>query len=408
MNRKWVFLFLLTIIVLFLSGCWGKREITELAFVSAYALDVNEEGKYVVTLQVVNPGNVAGGLQGGGGQSSPPTIVYSVTGHNLSDMNTLITQEISRRPYYAHTELVIISDELAREEGLPPVMDELERDIQFRTTTTVVIAKDTKARHLLTTLTGLDKIPSVKIAKTLEVTEEMLGETLNVDVHNLINLLTSTGKEPVLAGFTLKGNPEQGKRMESIQSSKPEATPKADGLAVFKEGKLIDWIHGETARGTLWTLDKIKNTTTSIRWEKEKKAIAYNVTRQQTNVSATITKGRPKISISTRAEGDIAEVKVPVDLTDPFVIEKIEKELGKEIKDEIEKAVQQAQKNKSDIFGFGEIVDRTDPKVWKKLEKDWNDRTFAELEVDVKVNALIRRTGLTNNSLHTTLKKEGK
>ncbi|WP_269765888.1 Ger(x)C family spore germination C-terminal domain-containing protein [Domibacillus aminovorans] len=143
-------------------------------------------------------------------------------------------------------------------------------------------------------------------------------------------------------------------------------------------------------------------------WEKEKKAIAYKVMRQKTKIFATFTKGKPTLSISTRAEGDIAEVKVPVDLTDTHVIKKIEKELEKEIKSEIEKAVQQAQKNKSDIFGFGEVVHRTDPKAWKKLEKEWNDRTFAELEVDVKVEALIRSTGLVNNSFHTILKKEGK
>ncbi|OAH57983.1 MULTISPECIES: Ger(x)C family spore germination protein [Bacillaceae] len=408
MNRKGVFLFLLVISVCFLSGCWSKRELTDLAFISAYALDLNEEGNYEATIQVINPGNITSGLQGGGGgSSSPPVIVYSVTGENLSDMDALLTKKLSRAPYYAHTDLVVISEELAKEEGLPPILDELDRDIEFRTTTAIVIAKETKAKDLLTTLTGTDRIPSTNIVKTLDETEKILGENLRVDVHELITQVTSTGKEPLLSGFTLKGDPLEGKTMENVQSSELEAAPEADGLAVFKEGKLIDWIEGETARGTLWTLDKIKTTTVSMSWEKEKKAIAYKVMRQKTKVSATLTKGEPTLSISTRAEGDIAEVKVPVDLMDLHVIKKIEKELEKEIKNEIEKAVQQAQKDKSDIFGFGEVVHRTDPKAWKKLEKEWNDRTFAELDVDVKVEAFIRRTGLVNNSLHTTLKKEG-
>lgn len=406
MNRKRVFLFLLTINVFLLSGCWGKRELTDLAFVSAYSLDLNEDGKYMATLQIANPGSVAGGLQGGGGQSFAPIIVYSVTGNNLSEMDARITKKLSRTPYYAHTNLIIISEELAKEKGLPPILDELDRDIEFRTTTKVVIAKDTKARNLLTILTDMDKIPSTQITKTMEITEGALGENVNVTVNDVINDIVSTGKEPLLTGFRLNGDPEQGKKMEILQLSALDVFPEADGLAVFKKGKLVDWIQGETARGTLWARNDIKTTTMSINWGEEQKAIAYKMVRQKTKVSATITKGKPKISISTRAEGDIAEVNVPVDVTDLHVIGNIEKALEKEIKNEIEKAVQQAQKNKSDIFGFGEAVHRTDPKAWKKLEKDWSDRAFAELEVDVKVEVFIRRTGLINDSLHTTLKKE--
>ncbi|OKL35678.1 Ger(x)C family spore germination protein [Domibacillus mangrovi] len=408
MNRKWFFLLLLTINAFLLSGCWSKRELTDLSIVSAYALDLNEEGQYVATVQIVNPGSVAGGLQGGGGQSLAPIIVYSVTGDNLSDMDARITKTLSRTPYYAHTNLIIISDELAKEKGLLPILDELERDSEFRTsTTTIIIAKDTKAQNLIRTLTDMEKLPSLQLNKTLETAEKNLGENVTRHVHDVVNDILSTGKEPVITGFTLNGDPEQGKKMESLQLAELEVFPQADGLAVFKNGKLINWIHGETARGTLWVRNEIKMTITSINWKKEKKAIAYKVMRQKTKVSATITNGIPKISISTRAEGDIAEVKVPINLTDVHVIENIEKELEKDIKNEIEKAVRHAQKDKSDIFGFGEVVHRTDPKVWKKIEKEWDNSTFAELEVDVKVDALIRRTGLRNNSLHTTLKKEG-
>lgn len=57
---------------LLLSGCWSKKELTDLAIVAALGIDKNEEGRYVGTLQIINPSNVAGGMQGGGGSQGPP------------------------------------------------------------------------------------------------------------------------------------------------------------------------------------------------------------------------------------------------------------------------------------------------------------------------------------------------
>jgi spore germination protein KC len=396
MIRKWVFLFLMLTGIALTSGCWSQKELTDLAFIAAFGIDKNEEGRYVGTFQIINPGNVAGGLQGGGGDPRPPVNIYSATGDNLVEVSRRASGRVSRRLYYAHTNLVVISDKLAKEEGINNIFDALDRDPEVRTTATVVIAHDTKVADIVKTLTPLDKIPANKVIKTLKFTERRWGEHMNVNIQEVMKSLVSPGKEPVITGFYLNGNAEQAKKMENIQETNPEATLEVNGLAIFKEGKLVDWFQGETARGGVWILDKIKSTDVNINWEGKKEAIAYKVIRQKTKVSANMKKGQPQISIHVRAEGDIGEVTVPVNLTDPHVLMNIEKALEKEIKKEIHDAVQRAQKNKSDIFGFGEAVHRSDPKAWKKLKHDWNDVYFPELEVDVTVDAFIRRTGLRN------------
>ncbi|MFC3884488.1 Ger(x)C family spore germination protein [Bacillus songklensis] len=396
MNHKWVFLFLMLAGIVLLSGCWSKKELTDLALVAALGIDKNEEGRYVGTFQIVNPGNVTGGMQGGGGGQGPAISVYSTTGDNLVEVSRRASTKISRRMYYAHTNLVIISDKLAKEEGITNIFDAFDRDPEFRITAKVVIAHDAKAADIVKTLTAVDKIPANKVIKTLKFTERRWGAHINNNIQDVINSLVSPGKEPVLTGFRLNGNFKEGKKMENIQQSALEATLQADGLAVFKEGKLIDWLQGETARGAVWILDKIKATGVNINWKKEEEAIAYEVVRQKTKVSANMKNGRPNISIHVRAEGNIGEVTVPVDLTDPRVLLNIEKALEKEIKKEIQDAIQRAQKDKSDIFGFGEAVHRSEPEAWKQLKHDWNDSHFPELKVDVTVDAFVRRTGLRN------------
>lgn len=63
MVRKRVLTVLMLLSVIVLPGCWDKRELTDLAIISAIGIDRTNEGNYVLHLQIINPGNVAGGLQ---------------------------------------------------------------------------------------------------------------------------------------------------------------------------------------------------------------------------------------------------------------------------------------------------------------------------------------------------------
>jgi spore germination protein KC len=397
MNHKWFILCLMFVSVIILSGCWSKKELTDLAFIAAFGIDKNDDGKYVGTFQIINPGNVAGGLQGGGGSDqSPPFTVFSATGDNLVEVSRRASTKVSRRLFFAHTNLVVISDVLAKEEGIATIFDALDRDQEFRSTATVVIAQDTKASDIVKTLTSIDKIPANKIIRTLKFTERRWGEHINVNIHDVIESLVSSGKEPVITGFRLNGNRKIARNLENAQETAPIATLQASGLAVFKEGKLVDWFQGKTARGAVWGLDKINGTNINIDWEGKKEAIAYQIIRQKTKVSAHMKNGKPNISIHVRAEGDVGEVTVPINLTDPHVLLNLENALEDEIKKEMKIAIKRSQKKKSDIFGFGEAVHRSYPKAWKKLKHEWNDVSFPKLDVDITVDAFIHRTGLRN------------
>ncbi|MGE7603445.1 Ger(x)C family spore germination protein [Peribacillus sp. NPDC097675] len=397
MNHKAVFLYMI-LITIFLSGCWNQKELNDLAIISAMAIDKNDDGTYTKTIQIINPGNVAGGLQGGGGGQSPAVSVYSATGQSVLDAHFNATSKVSRRLYHSHANLLVISEELAKEEGITTILDAFERDPEIRTTLKVVIAHDTKAGDLLKTLTAIDKIPAEKVNGTLRITEIAKGEQIEVKLQDLISTLTSDGQEPVLSGFRMKGKVKQGKDMKNVQKSELDTTLEADGLAVFREGKLIDWYQGETSRGVVWILDKIKETNVKLDWGGERNSLAYTVIRQKAKVSANTNKPLPVITIRIRAEGDIREVRKPINLDDPTIILDLEKELRKEIKMELEKAVKKTQQNKTDIFGFGEVIHRSNPKQWERLKSDWNENYFPKLTVQVEVEAFIRRSGLRKNS----------
>ncbi|MGG0454427.1 Ger(x)C family spore germination protein [Priestia megaterium] len=409
MKRKGAFLLLMMTMTLLLTSCWSKKELTDLAIVSAMGIDKTKNGRYHLTLQIINPGNVAGGMQGGGaGTQSPPVTIYSASGDNIVEASRRASSRISRRLYYAHANLVVVGEKLAKEEGIDTLIDALDRDPEFRNTSTIVIANHSTAADLVKTLTPVDKIPANKVLKTLEFTERKWGENVKTSLQEVTKSLESPGRGTIVSGFRLVGNHKQAQKLDNLQESAPEATLQASGIAVLKQGKLVDWLYGKPARGTVWMLDKIQGTDININWGGRKQSIAYQTVRQKTSVSAQVKNGQPHISVHTRVEGDISDMEVPVDITNPKVITKIEKSVRKEIKKELRVAIEHAQKNKTDILGFGEVVHRTRPNQFKKLKTEWNDVYFPKLDVDIAVEAYVRRAGLRNKSFLSGVKENQK
>ncbi|MEC1260685.1 Ger(x)C family spore germination protein [Bacillus swezeyi] len=389
-------LFLLAAIT-FLTGCWDKRELTDLSLVSAIGIDKGENSKYVMSFQIVNPNNATGGLQGGQGGDRPPVTNYSVAGNNLTEMSRHASTKISRELYYSHTNLVVVDEELAKDEGIVKILDVFDRDTDFRSTATIIISHGNKAKDFIKALTPIDKIPSNKVNKTLQFTEKQLGEHMKTSVQDVIKCLTSQARHPIVSAFRLKGSPQKAEKMENVQSTAPEATVEADGLAVIKEGKLVNYLEGKTARGVLWLRNKIDRTYITLQLKHERHSVTYDVIRQKTQVSAKLKNNRPAISVHIDVEGDIGEIGVPVRLEDPKVLNHIEKMVSQELKKELKHTIDVVQQNKTDVLQFGDAVYRSYPGIWKKIEPKWSNQYFPDLDVDITVNAYVRRTGLRNN-----------
>jgi spore germination protein KC len=393
MKKIILILLILSMTVPMLSACWNQKELTELAFVMAMGIDKGKDKKFHVSFQLVNPGNVSTGQGGGGGGGQGlPIAVYRSSGDTITEAARQATKKVSRRLYYAHTNLVAVSEEIAKD-GLLDVLDALDRDPEFRTTTQLIITRGTSAENLVSTLTILDKLPVNKITKEIKVTEMMLGENMSVNIDDFLNGLLSNGKEPIVNGYKVTGIKSKAKKAENLQKTTTDAFLEADGIAVFKKGKLIGWMNHQKARGVIWILNKVKSTDIMVDWNGKKRAITMATIRSKTKVSVHFKNGKPVINVTIKDEGWISEANAPIDLTNPKVIEKIDKLVEKEIKRQIMVSIRTAQKMKSDVFGFGETVHRTDPKYWNKIKGNWGEK-FSATEVNVAVDSYIRREGI--------------
>ncbi|WP_221568712.1 Ger(x)C family spore germination protein [Alkalihalobacillus sp. TS-13] len=389
-------IFMLVVVTALLTGCWNSREMDDFSIVTALGIDkIEEEGRYEVTIELVNPAEVVGGKQSTSGRASTTTI-YSAKGDTLISAIRRLSQQTPREVFFPYTQTVIFGEELARS-GIEDIFDLLERNQEFRITPRVLIAKDNTAKNILSILSPLEKIPAQKLVKASKVSGQSLGETLPVKIMEFVKKLTSDGIEPLASGVSIIGQSEDGQSTSNIEQTTPNSLIKSEGLAIFKKGKLIRWLEREEARGILWVINKIDSTIVNLSCDQKPNAISFNVTDTRTSLRATEINRTPTIDIHVKQEGEIEEVLCKMDVTNRDKIKQFEKQIEDNTKQEIERAIQIAQEENSDIFGFGQVINRENPKLWREIKKDFND-IFPEIEVNIKVDAYVMKTGMRAES----------
>ncbi|PID23294.1 spore gernimation protein GerC [Sporosarcina sp. P3] len=391
------YIFVLLALTLFLSGCWDRRELNELGITMALGID-KVKNEYQVSAQVIVPSEVS--MKASTGRSA--VTLYQASGETIYEAFRKMTKNSPRKIYPGHLRILIISEDLAKE-GIGESLDFLARDWELRSDFYVVIAKDLTASEVLNVTTPIESIPANKMFNALKTTESNWAGTEGIILDDLLNNLTSDGKEAVLTGIKVTGNKELGSSKQNVESITSDAQIQYDHLAVFKEDQLVGWLTEDEGRGFSDITDNVKKTVTAISCPTGGK-IAIEILDFNTSIKGSINKGEPEVDIHVEVKGNVGEVQCSIDLTKPESITKIQKIYEKEVKELIEQTISSVQNQyQSDIFGFGEAIHRSNPKEWKKMKDHWDEK-FTNLTVHVQVDMKDLRIGTLNNSFLRKLK----
>jgi spore germination protein KC len=397
MKYKPVMLLLMLLLPFLLSGCWDRNELQKLNIVSAIGIDKgsdNVNNRYRITVQIINTTQVSGGQQSGKVQAAPVTS-YTAFGSTLSEATMKISGKASGELFFPHVQLLVIGEDMAKE-GIKNLFDVIERESKFRILFPVLIVKGNKAENLLKVTTPLEAIPSANIVSTLETSKNVWGV---VPVIRADQVISGLGKGSIgITGVQIKGNIKTGNKGDNIQQIYPDARIEINGLAIFKEGKLKNWLEQDAARGVTWAKKEVKGTVINLDCKNIPKGIAIDIKRSKSAIKVKIKNNKPVISLATVVEGNVSETHCPISLDNNKELEILEAQMEKEIKAELMKAVMISKKQKSDLLGFGEYVNIEDKRLWKQIKNKWEDEILPETEVNVTVHAFIRRTGLRMKS----------
>lgn len=381
----------LLVLSLFLTGCWDRRELNEIAITLAMGIDKVDE-EYELSAQVVVPSEVA--MNKSTGRST--VTLFTARGKTIYEAFRKMTKDSPRKIYPGHLLILVIGEDLARE-GIADSLELFSRDWEIRSDFFVVVAKDMAASEVLNVTTTLEPIPANKMFNTLKTSESAWAATNGITVAELITDLVSDGKEAILTGIFVTGDLEVGSSRQNIESITPVTRIKYDHLAVFKKDRLVGWLTERESRGYNDITNSINTTVTTISCPGGGKAV-IEIIQFESVVKGDVKNGQPEVNIDIKVDGNIGEVECEIDLTKQESIKELSKSYEDEVKDIINQTIDTAQNQyQTDVFGFGDALHRSNPKEWKKLRDHW-DQKFRELTVTVKVDVKLHRMGTVDES----------
>lgn len=395
---------LLLTLILFLPACWDKKEVDQLGIVSAIGVEPAKEGRLRVIVQEINTstqGGAGGGGGGGGkkGGDSKPYVNYSGEGTTLFNAFREISLQSPHRLFYAHSQVIIISETLARERGIKEIMDIFERNPEIRLTNYLLVGRGDMTA-LFNVPQQLEATPGQSIDDIIE-NRNQTSQYAVLKLKDFLGLMESESSQPYTAMVEVVPNkalPEkQQDKAASAQKPKQNENIQVSNTAVFRRDKMVGWLTPKESRGLLWLKGKVHGGTIVIPApEGKSEPVTLEIIRSKTQMRPEIRNGKIVVTVAIDLDSNLQETMTYLDLTRPAIIDELEKQEAAVVKNEVKSALSKAQKELAvDVFGFGQEVMRKDPQKWKKLKTDWSE-LYPNVQVQLQVKAKINNTGLVN------------
>lgn len=390
MKRK---LFAVVLCIVFLIGCWDRRELNDLGIVQAVGFDKDSmTGDIIMTCQIIRPGALK---QEGGGKKNPVENI-STTGKTVYEAIRNISMQFDRRAFYGHNKVVVINEQLARE-GVLRFIDLFARNREVRPLSWLIIAKDTRAQDILEVKHGIEELQAAYLEGIIKK-GSVNSKVSTVHVLEFIKGVLSSEIDPIAGVMEIMEQPVFA--AEKKEKDITEKGIKLLGTAVFKRDKLVGYLDDIETRGLNWVTGKVKTGIITVSSPTEKhKFISIVIGRADASIKPEIIDGKISFTIEVKEEGDIGEQANTADISKLEIFRKIEKMQKDAIEMEIKMAVDKAQKEfRSDILGFGSAFSKKYPKEWNEIKGKW-ESIFPEVQYSIEVDAKLRKTGLITKPL---------
>lgn len=368
------------------SGCWEGREINERAFVLAVAFDLpeteneteneaeneteNETEKgakpeeFTLSVQIPDPSRLAGSAeQGGGADSGKPFIVLGTTTNTVLKGLLQLQREMDRRIFLGHTRLILISDEVARENSVDQILDYFKRNFQIQRIARVAVVEG-KAREILEQMPPVGQEPTTFILNLLSGA----GGSSLVYISDLGKYMvqqSTAGLDPVL--------PRIRKSEDSILTG---------GAAVIRRGLLAGWLTPLETRGFNILVNEFRGSNYQVECPFHPgDTITVEVVR--TGAHHRLVKSGEDLSLEIFVRGVFETAEFTGDHgPEEKLSEKLTESVTAQILNETRSALAKAQQLETDILGIGKKISAEYNTVWREM--DW-EKEFPRFPVEIQV-----------------------
>ncbi|MZQ81375.1 Ger(x)C family spore germination protein [Paenibacillus sp. 5J-6] len=376
--------YMILLILIFISGCWDRMEMNDIAFVTATGLDLAENGNIICYLQIAAPTSSKGGMSGGESSNNQNSYVIFAEGKTGNEVHQKLQKKSSHSLFYSHRSVVFISERLARH-GTEDLLDIFTHDPRNRLKAYIMVVKDGDGKNERKMESLLKQIPS-EVSKELQLS----GDDVAVTLRDFFISSDSEGVHPVVGLI----EPELG----AIQSHKQ--IYRVAGTAFFKDYKLSGFLDGDETLAFMWVTDKLKFGRITTNLPHVSGDVGMMLIHTKGKIITQTEQDSVHFKIKLEGQGSLVENTTALDINDPNNLKLIKKTLEDTAKKQVQDFLAKIQKKyKVDSVGFGQEIYKNSPDKWALLKNEW-DTQFAEADISVEVHLKLNGAGMVHSSFY--------
>ncbi len=381
MNKK-VVLFLISFLILSITGCADHSDIESDIFVAGFAIDTAEssEFKYKISAEVIT-------AQSSGDSANIETKVISAEGDTVLEALSTMVSESSKELYFDHCQIMVIGKDVA-EKNLTDVLDLAFRDTNLRLSMKIIVSKNCKAYEILNSKSVVNVIKSYEISETIKINSENVGFASNTAIFALLNQLNDLPQSGSVPAYTTVNDIAE-ENMNILQ-----------GTALFKNDSFVGYMENKQSQFALMASGKFKEGDIACFIPSHDQLMTIHINNCKRSI-ITKTDGKfAEIGLNFDFEISLPEIPSKIDIKENYQNVIIQKDISNYLEDNIYETITDTiNRYKTEIFGFSSKLQAQQKDFCKKNADRW-DEVVANLKITVNCNIKIKSSGITNDRIY--------
>ncbi len=382
------------IAVLTAAGCWNKLEPKELAAIHSIIYDIDDNGEFILTAEILDHAGTAGG--NGGGEIAP-NLIAEGKGKSAREALADISKSVEKEVFAGHNKVRLFTERLAKSEAVN-ILDFLLRSHLTDEESIIIVIKGETPEEIFYCSTGLSDLVGDYFELLSTTQRNHTSKAVFVTTLDFLKDHLCAGKQPVAGVAEItekpKGPPQSDTKGQQEGGSQQGTEKKIilyEGLAAFKDDKLAGFFNGDEARAYNILTNDLGVSVVSI--PSKDGLTGYKICTSKSDVKASVNGDTISFIVNIKMTTDIVEESGNIDVSKAQWLKILEKDFDERMQRQISDAIKKAQQEfASDIFGFGSALHMQLPDKWRELKDNW-DEHFAKAAVYVTVESTITRTG---------------
>ena len=370
---------LLLLTIFLLTSCYDVKELNNIAILTATEINKIDDN-YIINAEVVNP-------QAPDKQANveAPFIIYTGSGKTINEAYRKIKLKSSRYLYPEHLEIVIINENIAKED-ISQILDFYLRDPSIRTEFNILIGKDS---DILSVTTPIEEVSSSSISETIKTNTKYQGVSNLTTLNELAIMSLNPHTEVILPSIKLTNITKESDTTENTNNTKVDTMYELSGLAIFKDNKLLGYL--DNNQSISYNIIKNHLGSSILTYECEKnKYLSAEIIDSKSNISIK----NNTINIDIKINTTINESNCNLILNNNKNIESLEKDLSIYLKNNIERDINYIRETyNSDVFGFLDEIYKHDYKEYLKVKDNWYNDIYKNYPININTNIKIVSKG---------------